>query len=150
MCIDTHDIAVDRKRTVSEIVAHSALPSFSISGLEHRTLVSKHTGATSIELWEDVIYPGAATPNWWHDCEVAITVLIGTGEFRSNGNSVLFNAPCSWRVPTNTQYQVINTDQNNLVLLTALSSGDPRTSIDDQTQLQLPWQSQDCAQSVSA
>ena len=130
-------------------VQHDHLPRFSISGVEHRTLLSERNGARSLSIWEQTIFPGADTLPWQHRCEAAILVAAGKGELTIAAEQQSFAAPCTLLVPAHQAHRISNVGDEDLQITIVLASADPDTVVigsseSDVGALTLPWLHECC------
>ena len=61
------------------VVDNSKVQEFALPGLTHRTVGGKTGGVSSMEVWQQTIAAGAATPVHRHACEEVIVILSGSG-----------------------------------------------------------------------
>jgi mannose-6-phosphate isomerase-like protein (cupin superfamily) len=81
------------------ILSHSAIPVYSLPGLQHQTIARKSDGTQAVETWKQTLAPGAATPPHFHECEEVIYILQGMGEIAIEGKTVPFAADCTLILP---------------------------------------------------
>ena len=91
------------------ILSHSAIPVYSLPGLQHQTIASKSDGTHAMEAWKQALAPGAATPPHFHECEEVIYILQGMGEIAIEGETVPFAADCTLILPPLQVHQITNT-----------------------------------------
>jgi len=123
------------------IVEHDALESYSIAGIEHRTLAAARDGLSDLEVWDDLLYPGAATGLCRHDCEKVILVLAGSGQLQLEHEARVFAAPCSLIVPRGRLHGLSNTGDRVMSLITVFAATPLGTFATDGAPVELPWHS---------
>lgn len=123
------------------VIDHNALESYSVSGIEHRTLAAARDGLSDIEVWDDLLYPGAATPLCRHDCEKVVLVLAGSGELEIEGETSSFAAPCTLIVPRGRLNAIRNLGGRVMSLITVFGATPLSTFAADGKPAELPWRS---------
>ena len=124
------------------ILSHSAIPVYSLPGLQHQTIAGKSEGTHAMEAWKQALAPGAATPPHFHECEEVIYILQGMGEIAIEGKTVPFAADCTLIFPPRLVHQITNTGAENVRLVAWLSESPARVFLPSGERLALPWDSQ--------
>ncbi|MGH7908118.1 MAG: cupin domain-containing protein, partial [Candidatus Binataceae bacterium] len=97
-------------------------------------------GMKSLEVWGQVIEPGAGTPVHRHICEEAIVILEGSGICTINGEDMPFGANSTLIIPSDAVHQIRNTGNNKMVLVAALGMAPVKVRHGDGEPMGLPWQ----------
>ena len=121
------------------ILSHSAIPVYSLPGLQHQTIASKSDGTHAMEAWKQALAPGAATPPHFHECEEVIYILQGMGEIAIEGETVPFAADCTLILPPLQVHQITNTGPEEMRLAACLSESPARVFLPSGELLALPW-----------
>lgn len=121
------------------IHSNAALVPDVLPGLAHRTLAGAEHGLEHLAIWSQRIDPQGATPPHFHDCEEAIIVQQGEGTLVFGGEERRFRAGDTIIVPPSAHHQIINTGDEPLVLVAALSTANVVVRLPDGTPLDLPW-----------
>ncbi len=74
------------------VVDNSKQQEHALPGLRHRTVGGKGEGVLSMEVWQQTIAAGAATPVHRHACEEVIVILSGSGTLMINGETTVVRA----------------------------------------------------------
>lgn len=122
------------------IVRDEEIPVHELPGLIHRTVAGRAQGVTSMEVWRQVMAPGAETPVHRHACEEVILVLSGSGQLVLEGQVSAFRADATLIVPPDAVHQITNTGAEDLVLVAVLGTSPVRVRTADGDPLTLPWQ----------
>jgi mannose-6-phosphate isomerase-like protein (cupin superfamily) len=122
------------------IINNDSLQSFDLSGLTHRTFAGPEHGMKTLEVWGQVIKPGAGTPVHRHACEEAIVILEGSGVCTINGEEMPFKAHSTLIIPSDAVHQIVNTGTTNMVLVAALGMAPVQVRHGDGSPMGLPWQ----------
>jgi len=122
------------------IVRNDELPVYEIPGLIHRTLAGHAQGVSSMEVWHQIMEPGAQTPVHRHACEEVILVLSGSGRVIVDGHASDFCENSTLIVPPDAVHQLINTGDAALVLVAALGTAPVRVKTASGDPLPVPWQ----------
>jgi mannose-6-phosphate isomerase-like protein (cupin superfamily) len=122
------------------IIRNDELPLHQLPGLIHRTVAGHVQGVSSMEVWHQIMAPGAETPVHRHACEEVILVLSGSGQFTLEGEVSDFQANSTLIVPFDAVHQITNTGQEELVLVAALGTAPVRVRTATGDPLPLPWQ----------
>jgi len=125
------------------IINHADVPLFSLPGLKHQTLASHKDGLTGLEMWQQTIAPGVATPVHRHACEEVIVVLRGPGRITIDGREAAFDSPSTLVVPPDAVHQLINSGAEEMLLIAALGSTPAMVTTADGQFIPLPWQETD-------
>jgi mannose-6-phosphate isomerase-like protein (cupin superfamily) len=123
------------------ILSRSAIPVYSLPGLQHQTIASKSDGTHAMEAWKQTPAPGAATPPHFHECEEVIYILQGMGEIAIEGKTVPFAADCTLILPPRQVHQITNTEPEDMQLAAWLSESPARAFLPSGELLALPWDS---------
>jgi mannose-6-phosphate isomerase-like protein (cupin superfamily) len=121
------------------IYPNSALVPNVLPGLAHRTLAGAEHGLERLAIWSQRIDPQGATPPHFHDCEEVILIRQGEGTLVFRGEEQAFSAGDTIIVPPTTVHQILNTGDEDLVLLAVLSTANVEVKLPDGTPLDLPW-----------
>jgi mannose-6-phosphate isomerase-like protein (cupin superfamily) len=121
------------------IYPNSALVPNVLPGLAHRTLAGAEHGLERLAIWSQRIDPQGATPPHFHDCEEVILIRQGEGTLVFCGEEQAFSAGDTIIVPPTTVHQILNTGDEDLVLLAVLSTANVEVKLPDGTPLDLPW-----------
>lgn len=112
---------------------------FTLPGLAHQTLAGQADGLAGVEVWLQTIAPGGETPVHWHECEEVVVVLRGAGCLTVAGEATEFGADTTLIVPPHTVHQIVNTADDDMLIVAVLSETPARVfSVDDKL-LALPW-----------
>jgi quercetin dioxygenase-like cupin family protein len=93
-----------------------------------------------MEVWHQVMAPGAETPVHRHACEEAIFVLSGSGRLLIDGEVAEFDADSTLIVPPDVVHQLVNTGRTDLILVAALGAAPVRVRTEAGDALPVPWQ----------
>jgi quercetin dioxygenase-like cupin family protein len=122
------------------IIRNEDLPTFELPGLIHRTIAGHAQGVSSMEVWHQVMAPGAETPIHRHACEEVILVLAGSGRVIVEGEASEFQASSTLIVPPDVVHQLVNTGSEDMVLVAALGTAPVRVRTASGEALPVPWQ----------
>ena len=122
------------------IIRNEELPIFKLPGLVHRTIAGHAQGVSSLEVWHQVMAPGAETPVHRHACEEVILILAGSGRVIVEGEASEFEANSTLIVPPDVVHQLVNTGGKDLVLVAALGTAPVRVRTASGGPLPVPWQ----------
>lgn len=122
------------------IVHNDELPVHELPGLVHRTVAGHAQGVTSMEVWHQVMEPGAETPVHRHACEEVILVLSGSGRLVVDGAVSDFRADSTLIVPPDAIHQIVNIGDEDLVLVAALGTAPVRVRTAAGEPLPVPWE----------
>jgi mannose-6-phosphate isomerase-like protein (cupin superfamily) len=122
------------------IVQNDELPVHELPGLIHRTVAGHAQGVSSMEVWHQIMAPGAETPVHRHACEEVILVLSGSGRLTLEDEVSDFQANSTLIVPPDAVHQLINTGREDLVLVAALGTAPVRVRTATGDPLPVPWQ----------
>lgn len=98
------------------IIRNEDLPTSELPGLVHRTIAGHAQGVSSMEVWHQVMAPGAETPIHRHACEEVILVLAGSGRVIVDGEASAFQANSTLIVPPDVVHQLVNTGSEDIGL----------------------------------
>lgn len=122
------------------IVRNDELPTHELPGLVHRTVAGHAQGISSMEVWHQIMAPGAETPVHRHACEEVIFVFSGSGRITLEGEVSDFQANSTLIVPPDAVHQLANTGNEDLVLIAALGTAPVRVRTATGDPLPVPWQ----------
>jgi mannose-6-phosphate isomerase-like protein (cupin superfamily) len=122
------------------IVSNSALPTYDIPGIEHRTFAGPEHGMKTMEVWGQTIVPGGATPVHRHRCEEAIVVLEGSGTCIIEGRETRFGPNSTLIIPSDAIHQIVNSGDRNMVIIAALAMSPVLVRDEKGEELKNPWQ----------
>ncbi len=122
------------------VVKNSSLENFNLPGLSHRTFAGPEHGMKNLEVWGQVIEAGAATPVHRHACEEAIVILEGSGTLTIEGVSTSFGPNSTLIIPADSVHQIINSGDQKMVVIAALSMAPVKVRHQDNQPMPLPWQ----------
>lgn len=122
------------------VVDNASLPNFNLPGLSHRTFAGPEHGMKNLEMWGQVIEPGAGTPVHRHACDEAIVILEGSGTLTINGEKSRFGANSTLIIPADAVHQIVNSGDTRMVLIAALSMAPVKVCHADNQAMPLPWQ----------
>jgi mannose-6-phosphate isomerase-like protein (cupin superfamily) len=125
---------------MSAIEANTAIPSFTIPGITHKTLAGPQHGITGYEVWEQWIEPHQATPVHRHTCQEVIVVFSGRAEVIVNGQRFECGPNSTIRVPADAVHQVNNISGEVMHLVATLGMSPVVARDADGKVMQLPWQ----------
>ncbi len=121
------------------VVDNSKVQEFALPGLRHRTVGGKDGGVTSMEVWQQTIAPGAATPVHRHACEEVIVILSGSGTLTIDGETTAFGPNSTLIIPDDVVHQIVNTGADEMHLVATLSMSPVRVHTADGAPMPLPW-----------
>jgi mannose-6-phosphate isomerase-like protein (cupin superfamily) len=121
------------------VVDNSKVQEFALPGLLHRTVGGKDGGVKSMEVWQQTIAPGAATPVHRHACEEVIVILSGSGTLMIDGETTAFGPNSTLILPHDVVHQIVNTSAEEMHLIATLSMSPVRVRTGDGTPMPLPW-----------
>jgi mannose-6-phosphate isomerase-like protein (cupin superfamily) len=122
------------------IIRNDDLPVHHLPGLIHRTVAGHGQGVSSMEVWHQILAPGAETPVHRHACEEVILILSGSGQLSLEGEISDFQANATLIVPSDAVHQLTNTGDEDLVLVAALGTAPVRVRTATGDPLPVPWQ----------
>lgn len=122
------------------IVRNHELPRYALPGLVHRTIAGHAQGVSSMEVWHQILAPGAETPIHRHACEEVILVLSGSGRLIIGGEISDFEAESTLIVRPDVVHQLTNTGDRDLVLVAAFGAAPVRVCTATGEPLPLPWE----------
>lgn len=110
-------------------VMHQDAPrSHLTSGLSHRVLdAPRLDGLVNVELWNQVVEPGAETPVHWHECAEAVVVLSGTGDAISERGAVTVSPGMALSFEPGEIHQIVNREEDPVELVAILGERPART-----------------------
>jgi quercetin dioxygenase-like cupin family protein len=122
------------------VVNNASQPSFALPGLNHRTLAGPDHGMKNLEVWGQTIDAGSSTPVHRHACEEAIVILEGAGTLTVNGEQSNFGPNSTLIIPADAVHQIVNSGNDKMVLIAALSMAPVKVRHEDNQAMPLPWQ----------
>jgi uncharacterized cupin superfamily protein len=122
------------------ILQRDSLRSFTLPGLQHRTLASTAQGLSALEVWWQTLAPGGSTPPHYHECEEVVVIQRGSGQAVSNGQSRSFGPGVALIFTPREVHQIVNSGAEDMVLLAALSECPARVFSPSGEEIILPWQ----------
>ena len=121
------------------VVDNSKQQEHALPGLRHRTVGGKGEGVTSMEVWQQTIAAGAATPVHRHACEEVIVILSGAGTLMINGETTAFGPNSTLIIPHDVVHQITNTSGDEMNLIATLSMAPVKVRTGDGAPMALPW-----------
>lgn len=115
------------------------IPHHQLPGLDHQTLAGPAQGLRTLEVWHQILEPGAETPEHRHACEEVVVVLRGSGCCDLQGRSVPFAAPAALIVPADVVHRIRNTGEAQMVVVAALGMAPVVVQTADGAPIPLPW-----------
>lgn len=122
------------------VIEHTNIKAFNIPGINHQTLCDVTQGCRSMEIWQQTVAPGAATPVHRHDCEEAIIVLSGSGKLIIADQEQNFGPNSTLYIPANAIHQLINSGDEEMHLIASLAMSPVQVFTADDQLIPLPWQ----------
>lgn len=119
--------------------SNAEIPNFELPGLRHQTLAGAAQGLRGVEVWDQELEPGAATPLHRHDCEEVIVVLSGAGLCEAEDRACDFTAPATLIVPPGALHRIVNTGPVRMRVIAALTMAPVAVTTADGAPLPLPW-----------
>lgn len=110
-----------------------------LPGIEHRTLAGGDDGLKRLSVWEQAITRGMLTPPHRHDCEEVVLVTKGRGELHIGGEVHSFAEADVLIIPANAEHQIVNSGNDTLKLIAALSSSPVVAHFPNGDVIPLPW-----------
>ena len=86
-------------------------------GLVHQTLAGENQGLKTMEIWLITLPPGSEIPADQHYGEVVGMTLKGTGRATVDGDTIDLVPDTSLVIPAQATRQVVNTGEEDLVIL---------------------------------
>jgi len=121
------------------VVDNSKQQEHALPGLRHRTVGGKGEGVLSMEVWQQTIAAGAATPVHRHACEEVIVILSGAGTLMINGETTSFGPNSTLIIPHDVVHQITNTSADDMNLIATLSMAPVRVRTGEGAPMALPW-----------
>ena len=121
------------------VVDNSKVQEFALPGLIHRTVGGKDAGVNTIEVWQQTIAPGAATPVHRHACEEVIVILSGSGTLMIEGKTTAFGPNSTLILPHDAVHQITNTSADEMHIIATLSMSPVRVRTAEGAPMHLPW-----------
>jgi mannose-6-phosphate isomerase-like protein (cupin superfamily) len=121
------------------VVDNSKVQEFALPGLKHRTVGGKAGGVGTMEVWQQTIAAGAATPVHRHACEEVIVILSGCGTLTINGETTAFGPNSTLIIPNDVVHQIVNTSADDMNIIATLSMSPVRVRTGEGAPMPLPW-----------
>jgi quercetin dioxygenase-like cupin family protein len=109
-------------------------------GIRHQTIGGHRQGVRSMEVWLQVLAPGAATPVHRHACEEVILVLSGSGTCTVAGETITFGPDSTLVLEPDVVHRIVNTSGEEMRLVAALGMAPVRVRTVDGAPLPVPWE----------
>ena len=122
------------------VVNNDELVTLALPGLAHQTLAGHRQGLKTMEVWSQVMAPGAATPVHCHACEEVVLVLSGSGQCTVGDETVTFGPNSTLIFEPDVVHQIVNTSEVEMKLVAALGMAPVRVKAADGAALPLPWE----------
>jgi len=122
------------------IVDNSKLEILELPGIRHQTVAGHAQGVRTMEVWSQVMAPGATTPVHRHDCEEVVLVLTGSGTCTVAGRTFEFGPNTTLILEPDVVHQIVNTSNEDMHLVAALSMAPVRVTTADGEPLHVPWE----------
>lgn len=122
------------------IVDNAKLETLQLPGIRHQTVAGHAQGVKTMEVWQQVILPGAATPVHRHDCEEVIVVLTGSGTCSVGDRTFGFGPNSTLILEPNAVHQIVNTSNEEMHLVAALTMAPVRVTTAGGEPLHVPWE----------
>ena len=116
--------------------------SFFMPGIEHRTLAGQGDGLRHLEVWSQILEPGAQMPVHYHDCEEVVVVQRGHGRLLTERRDVRFGPGCTLPIPAEVVHQLINDGDEPVDLIAVFACSPSRCFALDGREIPMPWQPQ--------
>ena len=121
------------------VVDNSKLHEHALPGLKHRTVGGKADGVGTMEVWQQTIAAGAATPVHRHACEEVIVVLTGSGTLTIEGKPTAFGPNSTLIIPNDVVHQIVNTGADDMDIIATLTMSPVRVRTAEGAPMALPW-----------
>lgn len=112
---------------------------FSLPGIQHQTIGGQQQGLQSMEVWQQIIAPGEATPVHCHAYEEVIVILSGAGECTIEGRTSRFGPNSTLVIEPDAIHQITNTSTEDMKLIAVLGMAPVRVKTASGEPLPLPW-----------
>jgi mannose-6-phosphate isomerase-like protein (cupin superfamily) len=120
-------------------IKFSDLQTFDFPGIVHQTIASKGLGSKGLEIWRQSLAPQAETPVHLHECEEVVVVLQGSGRVMMDGKKLDFVANSTLIIPPDTLHQIVNTGDEELLVIGCFNSSPVAAYATDGEKIVLPW-----------
>ena len=124
------------------IVNNDELETLELPGLKHQTIGGHKQGVRTMEVWLQTMAPGAATPVHRHACEEVILILSGSGTCTVGEMSFAFGPNSTLVLEPDVVHQIVNTSDQEMKLVAALSMAPVRVQDADGAPLPVPWEAE--------
>jgi len=121
------------------VVENSKLQEHALPGLKHRTVGGKAAGVGTMEVWQQTIAAGAATPVHRHACEEVIVILTGSGTLTIEGKTTAFGPNSTLIIPNDVVHQIVNTGADDMDIIASLTMSPVRVRTAEGAPMPLPW-----------
>lgn len=122
------------------ILRNDEIEVLELPGIRHQTIAGHAQGVKSMEVWLQVMAPGAATPVHRHACEEVILVLSGSGTCTVEGRTAEFGPDSTLIVPPDAVHQLVNTSGEEMKLVASLGVAPVRVKTAGGEPLHVPWE----------
>lgn len=122
------------------VVRNEDIETLELPGIRHQTVAGHLQGVKTMEVWVQVLAPGAETPVHRHDCEEVIHVLSGRGTCTVEGRTVEFGPDTTLIVERDAVHQLVNTSGEDMKLVAALGMAPVRVRTAEGDALHVPWE----------
>lgn len=122
------------------IVDNSKLETLDLPGIRHQTVAGHAQGVKTMEVWQQVMAPGAATPVHRHTCEEVVLVLSGSGTCTVGGRGFEFGPNSTLILEPDVVHQIVNTSSEDMHLVAALTMAPVRVTTEGGEPLHVPWE----------
>ena len=100
------------------IVNHAEAKKFNFLDIVQQTLAGPETGLQTFEVWLMTLKPGNESPPYNHAAEVVWVILKGSGRAVVDGEVVQVGPNTTLSIPAGSSRQLINTGNDEMVMLT--------------------------------
>lgn len=122
------------------IVNNADLESLELPGIRHKTIAGHLQGVKTMEVWQQTLTPGGASPVHRHACEEVILVLSGHGTCSVGDETLAFGPDSTLILEPNVVHQIINTSDEDMHLVAVLGMAPVRVKTSDGEPMPLPWE----------
>ncbi len=122
------------------IVNNVELEPLELPGIRHKTIAGHRQGVKTMEVWQQTLAPGGATPVHRHACEEVILVLSGRGTCSVGDETFAFGPDSTLILEPDVVHQIVNTSDEDMHLVAALGMAPVRVKTADGEPLPVPWE----------
>lgn len=122
------------------VVRNEDVETLELPGIRHKTVAGHLQGVKTMEMWVQVLAPGAATPVHRHDCEEVIHVLSGSGTCTVEGRTFEFGPDTTLVLERDVVHCLVNTSGEDMKLVAALGMAPVRVRTAEGEALPVPWE----------